>query len=97
MTLQDRVDFFQLEKKNLNSVLDTAFKQRNHSVNWQCDLRKYNEHDHEWDGIKDLKLTKAEDIKLGTIVANQLIENTSDHTMSLSSLLRHDSRNILGY
>ena len=58
MTLQDRQEYFEHNKKQLKCILDTALNKPEADCNqlsWYCSLRN-TQHDHEFDGVRGLKI-----------------------------------------
>lgn len=63
-TIQERSDN-QASKRQLNSIVDTAFETfrdtiaKKDDINWYCSLRQNQNHDHDYDGIRDLQSKNA--------------------------------------
>ena len=68
MTLIDRYDLFENERKQVRSILDVALhKPQTDQIGWCCSLRNY-DHDMDREGIPSLDLPKEHiGLKLGTL------------------------------
>jgi len=80
LTLIDRYDFFENERKQVRSVLDVALhKPESDAMGWYSSLRNYG-HDMERDGIPELELPKEHQGQaLGTMkTRNDIPEGYND-------------------